>query len=69
MVCHGLTPTPGSQGLELQAGEVRIRGEVPQLEEEGVVVGEEALLRQGAMCATGQFPGTRRVIIWSHVYA
>ena len=48
-----------SSGLELQPGALGIRGEVPQLEEEGVVVGEEALLCLGSMCAAGQFPGTR----------
>ena len=46
-------------GPQLQARAPRVDREVPKLEEEGVVVGGEALLRQSATCAAGQFPGTR----------
>ena len=49
-----------SSRLELQPGAPGVSGEVPQLEEEGVVVGEEALFGEGSMCAAGQFPWTRR---------
>ena len=45
---------------ELQPGSPFVSGEVPKLEEEGVVVGEDTLLVEGPVWATGQLPWTQR---------
>ena len=47
-------------GPELQALAPRVGREVPELEEEGVVVGEKALLLKGPVRTVGQFPWSWR---------
>ena len=49
-----------SSRSELQPGTPWVSGEVPQLEEEGIVIREETLLVEGPVCATGQLPWTWR---------